>query len=307
MRDDFSKQTITEIAKGVGYRCSNPECFRPTVAANAAQDGTITIGVAAHICAASPGGPRYDAAQLPEVRRGKENGLWLCQICGRLIDVDPKKYTVEVLTKWKHYAQARAFKELVGPSKGGQSEEATRISSLVAVDASAGTDAETEKLFAKVRAAAEADLLTFQTGPIWTGRPVELTLRLAGKKGVPPFSISNLPPALEIAAEATIVAPPGTGKTTTVLQLADDVLAAGNAIPLYFRLGDWSAGTSTLLASIHARAAFSDITAGEITQLAARGRVLFLLDGWNELDNDARKNCVWSLAKCAGTARTSAS
>jgi hypothetical protein len=289
VRDDFSKQTITEIAKGVGYRCSNPECSRPTVAANAAQDGTITIGVAAHICAAAPGGPRYDAAQLHEVRCGKENGLWLCQNCGRLIDVDPKKYTVDVLTKWKHDAQAWAFQELVGPSKAGQREEATRISSLIAVDVSAGTNAEIEKLFAKVRAAAEADLLTFQTGQLWTSRPVELTLRLAGKPDVPPFNISNLPPALEIAAEATIVAPPGTGKTTTVLQLAGDVLAAGNAIPLYFRLGDWSAGTSTLLASIHARAAFADIPAAEITQLAGRGRVLLLLDGWNELDTDARK------------------
>jgi hypothetical protein len=51
-----TRQTITEIAKGVGYRCSNPECARPTVGANAAQDGIIIIGVAAHICAASPGG-----------------------------------------------------------------------------------------------------------------------------------------------------------------------------------------------------------------------------------------------------------
>jgi hypothetical protein len=49
VRDDFTKQTIADIAKGVGYRCSNPDCTRPTVAANAAQDGIITIGVAAHI------------------------------------------------------------------------------------------------------------------------------------------------------------------------------------------------------------------------------------------------------------------
>jgi hypothetical protein len=56
VRDDFLKQTITEIAKGVGYRCSNPDCARPTVGANAEQTGVITIGVAAHICAASPGG-----------------------------------------------------------------------------------------------------------------------------------------------------------------------------------------------------------------------------------------------------------
>jgi hypothetical protein len=29
--DDFSKQTVTELAKGVGYRCSNPECRRATI------------------------------------------------------------------------------------------------------------------------------------------------------------------------------------------------------------------------------------------------------------------------------------
>jgi hypothetical protein len=297
VRDDFTKQTITEIAKGVGYRCSNPECSRPTVAANAAQDGTITIGVAAHICAASPGGPRYDPAQTPGDRRDKENGLWLCQNCGRLIDADPKKFTVDVLTKWKHDTQTRAFQELVGPSKAGPSEEATRISLLVAADATAVTNAEAERVFAKVRAAAQVDLLTFQTDPMWSTRPVELTLRLAENSDAPPFRISNLPPALEIAAEATIVAPPGTGKTTTVLQLAGDVITAGNSVPLYFRLGDWSAGSSTLLASLHARAAFNGVSAQEVMQLAQRGRVLLLLDGWNELDTDARKKLRLELAQ----------
>jgi hypothetical protein len=109
VRDDFPKQTITEIAKGVGYSCSNPECNRPTVSANAVQDGLIMIGVAAHICAAAPGGPRYNPAQSREERRSKDNGIWLCQNCGRLIDTDPKKFTVEALIEWKRGAQDRAF------------------------------------------------------------------------------------------------------------------------------------------------------------------------------------------------------
>ena len=79
MRDDFTKQTITEIAKGVGYRCSNPECGRATIGADAAEDDIITIGVAAHICAASRGGPRYDPVQIREARRAKENRICLCQ------------------------------------------------------------------------------------------------------------------------------------------------------------------------------------------------------------------------------------
>jgi hypothetical protein len=113
VREDFPRQTITEIAKGVGYRCSNPDCGRPTVSANAAQDRTITIGVAAHIRAASPGGPRFDPAQSREARRGIDNGIWLCQNCGRLVDADPERFTIEVLVRWKREAQERAFRDLV--------------------------------------------------------------------------------------------------------------------------------------------------------------------------------------------------
>jgi len=30
-------------------------------------------------------------------RRGKDHGIWLCRSCGRLIEADPKKFTVELL------------------------------------------------------------------------------------------------------------------------------------------------------------------------------------------------------------------
>jgi hypothetical protein len=111
VRDDFSKQTIAEIAKAVGYRCSNPECGRATVGANGAQDGLINLGVAAHITAASLGGPRFEAGLTPEERRSKSNGLWLCQDCGKLIDSDPKKFTVELLLDWRRNAQNRARRD----------------------------------------------------------------------------------------------------------------------------------------------------------------------------------------------------
>jgi hypothetical protein len=97
VRDNFSRQAIAQVAKGVGYRCSNPDCARATVGANAEQDGIISIGVAAHIRAAAAGGPRFDPAQGADSRRAKENGIWLCQNCGRLVDVDPQKFTVELL------------------------------------------------------------------------------------------------------------------------------------------------------------------------------------------------------------------
>ena len=288
MRDDFSKQTITEIAKGVGYRCSNPECSRPTVGSNAAQDGIITIGVAAHICAASAGGPRYNPAQTREERRAKENGIWLCQSCGWLVDADEKKFTVEILIGWKRGGQERAFRELVASGLPSAIEEAVRIGSIIAADNTSEADGEFEELFAKIQAAARADVAGYKRGPIWSDESVELTLRVFDDETAPPFSISKLPLAVEVAPEVTIVAPPGTGKTTTLLQLAGHVLAANSIIPLYFRLGDWSAGSAGLLASIHQRSCFRDISQDNMLRLAERGRVLLLLDGWNELDPAAR-------------------
>ena len=297
MRDDFTKQTISEIARGVGYRCSNPDCDRPTVGANAAQDGTITIGVAAHICAASPGGPRYDPDQTPEARRHTRNGLWLCQSCGRLIDIDPEKFTIEVLAEWKRSAQNRAFRNLVAsgtPISGG--EETARVNAMIAADNASIVDAGFDAVFAKVHAAASADLTAYKRTPIWSNSSVELTLSLYDDPAQPSFSIKNLPLAVEIAPEVTIVAPPGTGKTTTLLQLAENVLTANSILPLYFRLGDWAAGSSRLLASLHERSAFKDISPNDVLALAARGRLLLLLDGWNELDITMRTK-LWAEVK----------
>jgi hypothetical protein len=172
VRDDFPRQTITEIAKGVGYRCSNPECARPTVGANAAQDGSITIGVGAHICAASPGGPRYNPAQTLADRRGKDNCIWLCQNCGRLVDADPQKFTVEVLIGWKRDAQERAFRELVAPGVPAPTEEAARVGSIIAADNTSAADANFDKLFAKVHAAASADLAAYRRAPIGRATPL---------------------------------------------------------------------------------------------------------------------------------------
>ena len=69
---------------------------------------TINIGVAAHICAASPEGPRYDSAQPQEQRRGIDNAIWLCQTCAKLIDSDAAAFTPAVLQSWKRQAEAEA-------------------------------------------------------------------------------------------------------------------------------------------------------------------------------------------------------
>ena len=56
MRDDFSAKTKEILAKRVTYKCSNPECKKPTIGPNSDPNKTVLIGVAAHITAASVGG-----------------------------------------------------------------------------------------------------------------------------------------------------------------------------------------------------------------------------------------------------------
>lgn len=78
MRDEFPPSVKEELAKRVGYLCSNPACRQPTSGPQSKPSGTVNIGVTAHITAASPDGPRYDASLSSEERKAASNGIWLC-------------------------------------------------------------------------------------------------------------------------------------------------------------------------------------------------------------------------------------
>ena len=112
-RDDFSKVIIDRLAKRAGMRCSFPDCRLPTAGPDAA-GGVTNLGVAAHITAASPGGPRYDETLTPEQRSDILNGIWLCQSHAKLIDDDELTYTPAVLREWKDVAEHMAALEARG-------------------------------------------------------------------------------------------------------------------------------------------------------------------------------------------------
>ncbi|MES1245761.1 MAG: tetratricopeptide repeat protein, partial [Acidobacteriota bacterium] len=118
MRDEFPIRAREVLAKRVGYRCSNPRCRKTTSGPGADPARAISIGVAAHITAASQDGPRYDSSLTSEVRKAPENGIWLCQSCSRLIDTDDVHYPIDKLTEWKRRAEARALDELEGIPEG---------------------------------------------------------------------------------------------------------------------------------------------------------------------------------------------
>lgn len=102
-RDDFPKSVAEALAKRAAYICSNPDCRASTIAPSPDDDAKFTyIGKAAHITAASPGGPRFDETMSPEGRSAIGNGIFLCSNCAEMIDKNEGRgYSVGSLLKWK--------------------------------------------------------------------------------------------------------------------------------------------------------------------------------------------------------------
>ena len=112
MRDDFPTKIKDALGRRVGLLCSNPDCVMATVGPHTNPALVTNLGVAAHITAASPNGPRFNANLSANERSAIGNGIWLCQTCAKLIDSDSPKYSVEVLERWKKRAETNAGERL---------------------------------------------------------------------------------------------------------------------------------------------------------------------------------------------------
>ena len=109
MRDDFTEETKRNLAARTSHACSKPDCRASTSGPQSISPKALNIGVAGHITAAAPGGPRYDPALTPEQRSHQDNGIWLCQNCGKLVDNDETRFDATLLRAWKTKAEQRAL------------------------------------------------------------------------------------------------------------------------------------------------------------------------------------------------------
>ena len=98
-RDDFPAAVKTRLAQRVRYLCSKPDCGAPTARPKDNPYGAVNIGVAGHISSAAPGGPRYNPNLTRDQRRDIDNGIWLCQNCGKPIDSDEPRFTKVLLPR----------------------------------------------------------------------------------------------------------------------------------------------------------------------------------------------------------------
>lgn len=108
MRDEFSARTKHVLAGRVGWRCSNPDCRAPTTGPSSSVKQVSNMGIAAHITAAAPGGPRFDPRLRSSQRLAVANGIWLCCICAKMVDDDPDRYDAARLRYWKEDAETLA-------------------------------------------------------------------------------------------------------------------------------------------------------------------------------------------------------
>lgn len=115
VRDEFTEDVRRQVALRVSYLCSNPDCRASTTGPKTDEPRSQCVGTASHITAAAPGGPRYDPALSSPERKHYRNAIWLCNICGRIIDNDYSHYSVDLLQEWKRQAEKAANDALGKP------------------------------------------------------------------------------------------------------------------------------------------------------------------------------------------------
>lgn len=293
MRDDFSQPTKNLLAKQAGHRCTHPSCGKPTSGADESGTGAINIGVAAHITAASSGGPRYDPALTSEQRKDASNGIWLCQDHAHAIDADDSGFSAETLRTWKRQAEARSFHALMAGMAGGGPGRGFLLDPSEGIDVrhrfNLAVDEDLAALKAGLLAAAREDAAAFRRTRYWTEHAIELKLRLKGNADTAWFSVHELAATTEAFNEIVILSPPGTGKTTTLLQLAEAIIDMRGAVASFTPLDDWSAQTRSLFESILERQAFRPYSQDHLRLLAHTGELTLVLDGWNQLDGASRR------------------
>ncbi|QEE21868.1 hypothetical protein FNA67_17495 [Youhaiella tibetensis] len=246
VRHNFSAQTKRLLAERVGYLCSNPGCRILTIGPRRGEAKSVITGVAAHIAAASIGGPRYDATFSPEVRASYDNGIWLCANHAHQIDHDVSHFTIEVLRKWKSDAEDFAGKLMTGGgARVALSDGWTSVS----------PDADHVVMVEIARTASLEHLASFKKLDEWPRHAVQLRMSFSNLAGNgQEFTVDQLVGIVRLSREIKLVAPPGTGKTTTMVQLGD-AIAAGGAVPLLIPLPEWSGSPKDLLewaADLHA-------------------------------------------------------
>ncbi|MCC6336083.1 MAG: hypothetical protein IT380_19105 [Myxococcales bacterium] len=132
--DDFPAEVARVLRERAGTRCSL--CDRQTTGPHSSATKSLRSGVAAHICAAQKGGPRFNPRQSSAARRSAANGIWVCHACSDIIDKDVAAYPARDLRKAKSKHERKIKAEHRGAPRSTSTEET--VARLLAEQRQAG-------------------------------------------------------------------------------------------------------------------------------------------------------------------------
>jgi hypothetical protein len=112
--------------------------------------------------------------------------------------------------------------------------------------------------------------------------------RLVNLDAILKSDVDSLLATIQQADAITLEAEPGGGKTTALFELAARLLDDGT-VPIFVPLPEQEANDLNLLDGVARRDAFvEELTVRHLQVLARHGRLVLLMDGWNELSSSAR-------------------
>ena len=120
---------------------------------------------------------------------------------------------------------------------------------------------------------------------------IELTIRstsTAKQYGVELSSVKEIWRKLAVDRFIILQGVPGAGKTITLLQVADYLVNETPFIPIFISLSHFARIRQNVLSYLEDRSCFRArrIAANELATLNSSGRLVFLLNGWNEISSD---------------------
>ena len=191
-------------------------------------------------------------------------------------------------TETRAEASSRPYQSDSGLSSWQDEEDLAQIADL-------GLAAEDtiDQVVSRLNAAASRDVDAFKRRSRWPQHPVELGVRSDGIEHS--MAMAGLANLLGLARAVTIVSAPGTGKSTTLIQLASTLLEDQRQVAVIAPLAAWSTESVPLLKWVTGRSAFHGVRVEHLMLLAIHGRLTLLLDGWNELDSQARQRLIYQI------------
>ena len=95
-----------------GNLCAFPDCNTRLVQIQSSEDPYSIVGEVCHIKGDKPGSARYDASVTEAERHSIDNLILLCSTHHKLVDDQPKEYSVQKLQEFKRSHKAWAMKVL---------------------------------------------------------------------------------------------------------------------------------------------------------------------------------------------------